>query len=91
MKEGGIWLFIIIGVIGWFLWSQHSDIVKLRDALSEANANIDTANNTIEELNSQIDDAKSNAWSDYETMGYALDNLEGGGETASTISDPTQK
>ncbi len=92
--------FIVICVMAWYLWSQHSNIVKLQGALSEANYNIDAANSnieeantTIEDLNTQIEDAKGNAWSDYDAMGQALDGLSTGDtvETVSEVSDPTQK
>ncbi len=46
-------------------------------ALSEANDNIDQAN-------SMIEDAQSYAWSDYEEMGYALENLS----TVDTVYEP---
>jgi hypothetical protein len=45
------------------------ELSKNRSCLLEANDNIDQANSNIE-------DAKSSAWSDYDEMGSALDNLE---------------
>ncbi len=56
------------------LESQLSDY---QDALSEANSNIETVNNNI-------DDAKWYAWESYDEMGEALDSLD----PVDTISEP---
>ena len=56
----------------FFLNHSHqqlkSELADYQSALGEANDNIDDAN-------SMIEDAQGYAWSDYEEMGYALDNL----------------
>ena len=100
-NEGiGVVAFIIICIMAWNLWSQHNDIIQLRDTLLTANSNIETANSnieeantTIEDLNSQIEDAKGNAWADYDTMGQSLDGLTTGDTVGKvfTVVDPTQQ
>ncbi|MDP3093603.1 MAG: hypothetical protein Q8N16_02455 [bacterium] len=42
------------------------------------------ANNNIEEVNSYIEDAQEYAWSSYDEMGWALDNLM----TVETVYEP---
>jgi peptidoglycan hydrolase CwlO-like protein len=76
-------LIIAIVVMGLYLYQMHQQIAALNNALNEANDNIgqlDTdvsqANDDIDNLNGQISDAQDAAWSDYETMGSTLENLE---------------
>jgi len=63
----------------WFNYYDYEVAIndELRDALQEANYN-------IEEANSMIDDAKWYAWESYEEMGEALDSLD----NVETVSEP---
>ena len=56
----------------------------LEDQLSEYESVLSESNDNIEEANSIIEEAQSYAWSDYDDMGYALDNLE----TVDTVYAP---
>lgn len=76
----GIIALIIWGTGSFFGWWGKSDIDKLREALQ-------SANNQIEECDSQIHNAKNDVWQDYQTMANALESLSG----CYTISDPTKK
>ena len=76
---------IIVGLVIWGLghflgWWGPSDVQKLRAALQEAN-------DQIAECNIQINDARDQAWVDYDTMGTTLENLN----ECSPVADPTQK
>jgi len=72
-------------IIGWLKFNNlkeensilTDDVGAYQDTLSRANQN-------IEEANSVIEDAQSYAWSSYEEMGDALDNLT----TVDTVSEP---
>ena len=89
-------IIIIIAVI--WIWSNYSKIDKLQkeniyfeDSLHSCQSSLDDyqsaleeANDNIEEANSVIEDAQSYAWSNYQDMGEALDNLY----TVGTISEP---
>ena len=87
-KDGGGGAAVIIFIIAvvW-IWSLYSQIGKLKDALDQANYNIMAANDTIDQLNSSIEDAKGYAWGNYYDMGNALDGLETG-DTVSTVPVP---
>ncbi len=52
--------------------------------LSDYETSLEEANNNIEEANSIIEDAQGSAWSSYEDMGDALDNLS----TVDTVDAP---
>jgi peptidoglycan hydrolase CwlO-like protein len=76
-------LIIAIVVMGFYLYQMNQQITALNNALNEANDNIgqldvdvSQANDDIDNLNSQISDAQDAAWSDYDTMGSTLENLE---------------
>ncbi len=70
-------IILIIAII--FLWFKIDGIKEERDDLEAELSNyeyaLEEANNNIEELNSIIEDAQDYAWSSYEEMGEALDNL----------------
>lgn len=82
-----ILFFILLAVliIGWLKFSNlkeensilEDEVGAYQDALSQANQN-------IEEANSIIEDAQSYAWSSYQEMGDALDNLT----TVDTVYEP---
>lgn len=89
---------IIIIIAGIWIWSLYGDINKLKnennyleDSLYGCEASLDDyqsaleeANNNIDEANSIIEDTQSYAWSSYQEMGDALDNLY----TVNTVSEP---
>lgn len=58
--------------------------VRLGNRVSDYSSALEEANNNIEEANEIIEDAQGYAWSAYEDMGYALDNLQ----TVDTVSEP---
>ncbi len=75
-----IFVLVIILVL---LWSNFNNLKEeSADTISEYEDALDDANYNIEQANSNIEEAKWYAWSDYEDMGYALDNLE----TVDTVS-----
>lgn len=78
-------ILLVVLIIGWLKFNNlkeensilTDDVGAYQDTLSRANQN-------IEEANSVIEDAQSYAWSSYEEMGDALDNLT----TVDTVSEP---
>lgn len=84
-------IFIVILVAGIWLWKNHNTIVILESQIDEYQSQLDEyqyaldeANNNIEEANSYIEDAQGYAWSSYDEMGWALDNLT----TVETVDEP---
>ncbi len=91
-------IIVIVLIAGIWIWSLYGDVNKLKnennyleDSLYSCNASLDDyqsaleeANNNIDEANSIIEDAQSYAWSNYQEMGDALDNLY----TVNTVSEP---
>lgn len=63
----------------WF--NQYDYQVEYNERLKEA---LEEANNNIEEANDEIEGAKWYAWESYEDMGDALDGLD----TVDTVSEP---
>ncbi len=89
--------YILIGLLV-FSFFQYNKVQKKNDrlvdhvssyenALDEANSNIEEANSTIEDLNSSIENAQGYAWSTYDDMGSAIDDLSTG-DTVDTVSAP---
>jgi hypothetical protein len=70
-----VWIFGVLLLICW----QKSD--NLNDDNLRLESIVDEYQSALEEANSNIENAQSYAWSDYEEMGYALDNLQ-------TVSEP---
>ena len=74
-------VLLILGQKYKALKSENEDLTSLVDdydySLSEANDN-------IEEANSMLEDAQGYAWSSYNEMGEALENLT----TVDTVSGP---
>jgi hypothetical protein len=75
-------LFIVILVAGIWLWQDTKKINSLESQLNEQQSQLDDyqsalddANSNIDDANSIIEDAQSYAWSSYDDMGWALDNL----------------
>lgn len=88
-------ILIILVIISGSLWFENQDLRENNESLASQVDNLETkindysyaleeANSNIEQANSSIDDASSYAWSTYEEMGYALDNLE----AVDIISEP---
>lgn len=79
---------IILAIILIFLWIKYSSLKEKNEQLSDLVAEyqyaLEQANENIEGANSIIEDAQGYAWSSYEDMGYALENLY----TVDTIFDP---
>ena len=84
-----MWVIILLIALV-FLWVKYSSLKKedaeLSDLVAEYQYALEQANENIEEINSVIEDAQLYAWSSYEDMGYALENLY----TVDTISDPSR-
>jgi len=86
-EKSNIWIYVLVFVlvVGWFKYNQlKQENTGLRDSLDEYQSALQQANQGIEEANSTIEDAQSYAWSSYEDMGNALENLY----TVDTISEP---
>ena len=79
---------VVFIIILFFLNSQYKEVkeenIILRESISQYQSALSEANDNIEEANSIIEDAQGYAWSSYEDMGYALDNLS----TVDTVSEP---
>ena len=83
--------FIAIMAVGILFWNNHRTITNLRSEVSEYKGELydyedalDEANSNIEDANLYIEDAQSYAWSSYDDMGDALDNLT----TVDTVDKP---
>ena len=81
-------LLVLCIYLGFQNHHLNQMIQEYQSSLSEANDNIESANGTINTLNSQIEDAQSEAWSDYETMGQTLEDLETTDDTEDIVLDP---
>lgn len=78
MDEDSFWFFVIISsVIGCIIWG-FVRIQTLEKQVSDCSDKINSANSQILILNDSIENAKDEAWSEYDSMGYVLDNLETG-------------
>ena len=84
-------IFILLLICSIWIWKDSEKIEdlmmkssNLKNQLDDYSNALDEANSNIEQANSNIEDAQWYAWSSYDDMGYALDNLE----TVETISDP---
>ncbi len=84
-----IYALIIFFALSWMkqyktIEQQKNTIAHQEDLISEYDDALDEANDNIDDANSIIEDAQGAAWSSYEDMGYALDNLY----TVDTVSKP---
>ena len=79
----GILVFVLF-LLNFQLHDSRKDNAILQDRLDEYQSALSEANDNIDSANSTIEDAQSYAWSSYEDMGYALENLS----TVDTVSDP---
>jgi len=48
----------------------------LQDEVADLDDKANSYSDALDQANSNIEDAQSYAWSSYDDMGYALDNLE---------------
>lgn len=80
MEEKSGWLFVILIILSIWFWRDHhkltTQIQILQDEVYELNNKVNSYSDALDQANSNIDDAKGYAWSSYDDMGYALDNLE---------------
>lgn len=71
-KEGGISLILVIVII-CLLISNHN----LKKQVTECGWNIDLLNDSIDQANNDLSSAHEKAWTNYDTMGSALEELDG--------------
>lgn len=70
-------IIFIIAVIIILQWNSYNDLKRESSAnIRRCESKIRIANDYRDQANSNIEDAQSYAWSSYEEMGWALDNLE---------------
>lgn len=87
----GVFFWLILYGIGWLgftAYKEHIYIQNLQGTISDCSYYIQDANGTIDSLNDQIRSANSEAWSDYDTMGYALRDLYTGFKSNSDCTIP---
>ena len=72
-------LFFVLLIVLIFVWFKYNNLreenATLTDQVDAYQYALDQANENINEANSIIEDAQNYAWSSYEEMGDALDNL----------------
>lgn len=83
-KIAAIILLVILFLLNFRYQGVKRDNLRLQYSLYEYESALNQANENIEEANSIIEDAQYNAWSSYDDMGDALDNLY----TVDTVSEP---
>jgi len=71
----GIGIVILI-YMGFHINSLNKEVKALQTVVDECSDTVNQANDEITNLNSGIEDAKGNTWSDYDSMGNSLDTLE---------------
>lgn len=80
MKGKGGWLFVVLIILSiWFWRDRHKlneRVESLQDEVYEFEQRASSYSDALDQANSNIEDAQSYAWSSYDDMGYALDNLE---------------
>ncbi len=77
-------LLLVLFLLNFQLHDSRKENAILQDRLDEYQSALSEANDNIDSANSMIEDAQSYAWSSYEDMGYALENLS----TVDTVWDP---
>ena len=79
-EKGNGWIFILLVILSIWFWRDHHNLTSLVESLQDEVADLDDKANSysdaLDQANSNIEDAQSYAWSSYDDMGYALDNLE---------------
>lgn len=71
-ESGGWGIALLILLIIWG-WGSYSGKV---DELEECRAETYELQSEVDLLDERIEEAKMYVWDDYESMGYALENLE---------------
>ena len=78
--ENNHWVFVVLVFLAIWFWREHHNLKNLlaesQDELSSCEDESLSYQDALDQANSNIEDAQSYAWSSYEDMGYALDNLE---------------
>ena len=78
-KRNG-WILILLIILSIWFWRDHRNLTSRVESLQDEVADLDDKANSysdaLDQANSNIEDAQSYAWSSYDDMGYALDNLE---------------
>jgi len=79
-EKGNGWIFILLVILSIWFWKDHHNLTSRVESLQDEVADLDDKANSysdaLDQANSNIEDAQSYAWSSYDDMGYALDNLE---------------
>ena len=79
-EKGNRWIFILLVILSIWFWRDHHNVTNRVESLQDEVADLDDKANSysdaLDQANSNIEDAQSYAWSSYDDMGYALDNLE---------------
>lgn len=79
-KKGNGWIFILLVILSIWFWRDHHNLTSRIESLQDEVADLDDKTNSysdaLDQANSNIEDAQSYAWSSYDDMGDALDNLE---------------
>ena len=79
-EKGKGWIFILLVILSIWFWRDHRNLTSQVESLQDEVADLDDKTNSysdaLDQANSNIEDAQSYAWSSYDDMGYALDNLE---------------
>ena len=79
-EKGNRWIFILLVILSIWFWKDHHNLTGRVESLQDEVADLDNKANSysdaLDQAISNIEDAQSYAWSSYDDMGYALDNLE---------------
>ena len=79
-EKSSVWLLIILVILSIWFWKDHhklsEQIESLRDEVYECDRKVSSYSDALDQVNTNIEDAQSYAWSSYADMGDALDNLE---------------
>ncbi|MFA5838747.1 MAG: hypothetical protein WC849_02315 [Candidatus Paceibacterota bacterium] len=79
-EKGNGWILILLVILSIWFWRDHhnltSRVESLQDEVADLDNKVNSYSDALDQANSSIEDAQSYAWSSYDDMGYALDNLE---------------
>ncbi len=78
-ETSSFWFIALVIVSIWFYrdyQKQQKEIAYLNNEVSSLEDEKSSYSDALDQANSNIEDAQSSAWSSYDDMGYALDNLE---------------
>ncbi len=74
------WVIIVLIVLSVWFWRDHrnmkNQLAESQDELSYCEEESSSYQDALDQANQNIENARSNAWSSYDEMGDALDNLE---------------